>query len=775
MYSDNNMQHVRQFLQSESCKGTPYERDIIGYPQDLKNPKLRQLINFFNGWYVPNNMALIMVGNFNTEEVKPLVEKTFGRLEAKELPARHEWTDTDFAKDQRYRARLGYYPMYFEVYKGVKSGDKDELALQVACDLLSNEMGIGLLDEMQTENEFMSVGASLDASREMGRLQLYAIPFFSTQTGEYYTMSDTEKSIRKAVNKLINGEVSDELFEAVRRNMMQNFDRAMEYQYYKAMMLMQGFVSQIPTEEVFGEKEELAKLTKDEVIRVAKQYFSQPKKTFEISEGNPKKEKLAKPKIKPLEPGKGKSKYTEEFENIPAGKLIPRFVDLKDIDQARFADNVFVYVTPNPANDIFTLVLKYGIGSYDKELLPFAVEMMNNAGIKGAPGTKGTSVNEFRAKLAKLGGKCAYGVNESYVYVQVEGKEQNMEEIMSLVNLHMLFPEFMSEDHKKLNGVISREIMSRWTERKNSSARAAATLDYMLYGENSEYIKRVPERKMWSRDIGIILVESDLENEWHRALGTELEIHYVGKMDADSVKAILYNKVPMSKAAPASASPIERPRTEFSKTELYFVADPDMQQAKIYFFIEGTPYSINEAVQYSAFNEYFGGGFSGLVMNEIREKRSMAYTALGSFETPSLQNRKSLFVGYVGTQSDKVNDAINVYCSLLDSMPLYPENIENIRTSIRQSMLTNQPTFRSKSLTMTSWNRLGYQIDPATLQIRQVQKLKFDDIVAFYQSHVQGHPVKILIIGDPKLIDQKALKAKFGKVNKLSVDKIFGE
>jgi predicted Zn-dependent peptidase len=162
-------------------------------------------------------------------------------------------------------------------------------------------------------------------------------------------------------------------------------------------------------------------------------------------------------------------------------------------------------------------------------------------------------------------------------------------------------------------------------------------------------------------------------------------------------------------------------------------------------------------------------------MNEIREKRSMAYTAVGGFRLPPLQNRKSLFFGYVGTQSDKVNDAIDVYCSLLDSMPRNPENIENIRTVLRQSMLSNHPTFRSKSQRMTDWYRLGYQIDPATLQIRQVQKLKFEDIERFYESHIQGKPVKVLVIGDPKLIDQKALKNKFGKVNKLNGDKVFGE
>jgi predicted Zn-dependent peptidase len=306
-------------------------------------------------------------------------------------------------------------------------------------------------------------------------------------------------------------------------------------------------------------------------------------------------------------------------------------------------------------------------------------------------------------------------------------------------------------------------------ERKNTDIVADAASDYVLYGANSSYIKRVPLNDVMQMEKG------QLEAEWHRALDCELEIHYVGKLPADSVKNALYHHIPMSEKAIPSTSPIERPRTAFDKTELYFLPDASMQQAKIFFFIEGAPYVANDAVLYDAFNEYFGGGFSGLVMNEIREKRSMAYTAVGGFNTPPVQKRNTYFMGYVGTQSDKVIDALDVYQSLLDSMPQNGENIENIRTILRQSMLSNHPTFRTKSQRMTDWMRLGYQIDPATLQIRRVQKLKFEDIVAFYEKYVKGQPVKVLVMGDPKMIDQKALKARYGKVNKLSAGKLFSE
>ena len=391
---------------------------------------------------------------------------------------------------------------------------------------------------------------------------------------------------------------------------------------------------------------------------------------------------------------------------------------------------------------------------------------METAGVKGAPGIP---VGEFRAKLARLGGKCSYSVNNDYVIVDIEGAEKNMKEIISLVNLHMLFPDFTSENDVKVNSIKGQVYSSRQVERKNTDIVADAAHDFVIYGPNSEYLKRTPLSDVFQ------LETPKLEAEWHRALDYALEMHYAGKLPADSVKVALYGHVPMSDKAIATTAPNERPRLAFDKTELYFLGDGSMQQAKIYLFIEGTPYAVKEDVLIDAFNEYFGGGFSGIVMNEIREKRSMAYTAYGYIGTPPVPKRNTSFTGYVGTQSDKVLDALAVYCTLLDNMPQNGENIENIRTILRQELFSNHPTFRTKSQRMLAWNKLGYQIDPAMLQIRQVEKLQFEDIVGYYEKHIKNQPMKILIMGDPKLIDQKVLKARFGKVNKLNTNKIFSE
>lgn len=765
MYLDNNSNHVRNFIFGKLYEGHAYARDIIGYPEDLKNPKLRKLIDFYHTWYVPNNMALILVGDFEIETTKPLIEKTFGKLQSRPLPERIKYPTTAFTQDERYTAKLGYMPELNIAYNGVAVGDKDELTLNFVANLLSNSMQIGLLDQLTLDNKLMYAVAANDMRRDQGRFLVVAVPYMDAQTQTYTSLKETEELVMKEIQKLVDGDIDPELVEMVRQNFYQEFDRTMEYPQMKVSLLYNAFAYQQSVEEILREKELVAAITMDDLKRVAMQYLGAPKKVFEIEEGTPKKDKLPKPKIQSLESPKGESEYAEYIETIPAGKLTPTFIDFSDIDQDRFYEGVSIYCTPNTKNHIFSLRLKYGVGTYELPLLEYAASLMNMSGIKGAPGIQPA---EFRANLAKLGGKCSYAVSEGYFYVDIEGNEENLEKIVEMVNLHMMFPNFESENDMLINNIKGQIYSSRQVEQRNTDIVADAAFDYVRYGENSPYIKRPA-----LMEEVLQMTPSQLEGVLHQVQNYELEIHYAGALPALDVKNILYTKLSLNQHVRPTKSPVERPVVPITEDKIYFLPDASMQQAKVYFLIDGEPYNVKEAANYMAFNEYFGGGFSGLVMNEIREKRSMAYSAYGYFSRPSKQGQMTNFVGYVGTQSDKVADAIDVYMSLLDSMPQYPETMENIRTVLRQSVLSNKPTFRGKSQRLTANMLMGYKVDPAMLQVRDIQRLTFDNVLSFYEQRVKGKPITILIMGDPKLIDQKQIKAKYGKITKLSKSRLF--
>ena len=151
----------------------------------------------------------------------------------------------------------------------------------------------------------------------------------------------------------------------------------------------------------------------------------------------------------------------------------------------------------------------------------------------------------------------------------------------------------------------------------------------------------------------------------------------------------------------------------------------------------------------------------------------MAYTASGMLREGQRPGRNSYFMGYIGTQSDKVADAIETFVNLVDSMPQYPERLEVLKTALLQNEQISKPGFRAKSRVYDYWREMSYNEDPARKEVEQIKQLTWEQFMDFYKANVQGKPLTIIVMGDPKKIDQKRLTARFGKIQKMSKGKLF--
>jgi hypothetical protein len=66
---------------------------------------------------------------------------------------------------------------------------------------------------------------------------------------------------------------------------------------------------------------------------------------------------------------------------------------------------------------------------------------------------------------------------------------------------------------------------------------------------------------------------------------------------------------------------IIKDRVEYAENTVFFLPDNDAKQSTIFFYVEGDDYNKTKDTYAEAFNEYFNGGFTGLVLQEIREYR----------------------------------------------------------------------------------------------------------------------------------------------------------
>lgn len=542
--------------------------------------------------------------------------------------------------------------------------------------------------------------------------------------------------------------------------MCRDFDLMMESNTSKALMLMQAFISEEDLGQVLNYKDEVMAITTEDIKRVAKQYLTNDYLAIYIEKGKlDKNAKIKKPGYKPIEPPVGKqSLYATQFKNMPIGQVEEKFLDFSEIQSKQLNDRSKMYYSQNPENNVFSLTLRYGVGVRDFPKLGIAADLMNNAGIMGT-----YEPQQLKEELSRLNATCRVSASQNYLYITMEGYEETLPQACQLLARQILMPKL---DEKQLSRIKGSMLGSRQQRKENVNTLSNALLQYMIFQDKSSYIDELTDKEIYELQI------SELTGDINRASNYEAEIFYCGTMPFDNAYDVLSKNLPLVANEKPSTSPQDKPMVSVTENTIYFLPNTDAEQAQIYFYLPMAKYDKKDDAIRDAFNQYFSGGFNGLVMTEIREKRSMAYSAGAYIGTPALPGNPTYLFGNIGTQNDKANDALDVFMGLVTDMPKNADRIDNIKSYIRQEMLTTHPSFRDKAENMRELQRIGYNADPAKENLPKVDALTFDDIVKFYEENIKGKPYCIGIMGNPKDIDLKKLE-KYGKVVKLNERKLF--
>ncbi len=102
---------------------------------------------------------------------------------------------------------------------------------------------------------------------------------------------------------------------------------------------------------------------------------------------------------------------------------------------------------------------------------------------------------------------------------------------------------------------------------------------------------------------------------------------------------------------------------------------------------------------------------ASIIFQEIREFRSLAYTARGYFVNRPDVDMKGYFYGYIGTQVDKTMDAISTYIDIFKNMPKKENRLSSIRSGLTQSINTRKPAWRSQASYVRNLMKQGYEED----------------------------------------------------------------
>ena len=759
---DQQMSKQGEFLLQTVFAGHPYSRPLVGLPEHLKNPRLSQLIKFYDDWYVAGNMTLILVGNVNTNQILPVIREKFGRITDRPAPERQLYPEKPVKGREVYNSKIGIYPQVVLAFQGITSNSDESIALEICTSILANSNRTGMIDKLVIDGDFLGGGASSESFRERGRIFVSAVPNYDINQRRFGSLRTTERTLLNEIKKLQEGKFEDWLVNSIKSDMIRRNEMMKESPVQIAQKISALFIADKGMEELLNYADIVTSITVEQIKDVAKKYFGSDYYALVIEQGKPPKGvELKKPKYDPIHPMRGvETDYTKEFRNKPVINMTGAFANMDEVIVKPVNDLSKLYYTHNPNNEIFSLILKFGVGTEKMPKLELAASLMNNAGIMGQ-----LNAQEVKQEFSNLGASCYYGVDESYLYVRLYGFESNLEASCNLLTRQILLPQL---DEKQMNNLQGGYYQQRMIEKTQNQILGDALNEYIMYGEKSSYIDRPAMEEITELSV------SNLTGEFQRATDYAAEIHYAGSLALDEVYEILSNNLPLKQGEKSSTSPEVKPFASYKENTVYFLPNNDAKQSNIFFFIESDNFSKDKDPYISAFNQYFGGGFNGIAFQEIREYRAMAYNVNGYYESPDVADKKSSFRGYVGTQADKTLEALEVYIELLTNMPQYENRIQDIKNFLKGMASVERPHFRNASQVYQYWKQIGYDKSPAETHKDTFENMTFDDIVKFYNDNIKGRPIIIGIVGNPKMVNEKELR-KYGKVIKLNPSKLFSE
>lgn len=235
---DNPSNAYSRELLKNIFKNHPYSRPVLGYTEHLRRPNISRMRTFFEKWYVPDNMVLILSGNFDMQQAEKMITEKFGKWENKTAPQRTLPKIQAFKGKQKVKVKLSPYLKAELVYNDSPDSEQDELAMDVVAELLSNSSQTGLLNKLSLDGEVLYAVASNEKLKDGSIFSISFAPVFDINQRRQMSFKSAESLIEDQVAKLKKGEYEDWLLEQVKVNMADEYEMAMEAPMIRARILL---------------------------------------------------------------------------------------------------------------------------------------------------------------------------------------------------------------------------------------------------------------------------------------------------------------------------------------------------------------------------------------------------------------------------------------------------------------------------------------------------------------------------------------------------------
>ena len=734
----------------------PYgKQTVLGTQEHLKNPSITNVKNYHDQYYVPNNMAICLSGDFDPEQMISLIDQYFGDMQPNpEIPV------LEFEPEQPITE-----PIVEEVWGldaanvaigwrlgGAASEDAD-LANIVGSILYNGQAGLIDLDINQQQKTLSAYGYP-SLSADYGYMQLAGRP----KQGQ--SLEEVRDLLLGEVAKLRAGEFDEALIAAAVNNYKLEAMQYLDSNDGRADMYVQSFINRTEWKDEVEVFDRLSKITKEDVVRFANEKLGEQNYAiiYKRLGKDPNEQKIAKPEITPIVTNR--DAQSDFFKAVAASEvkpIEPRFVDFeKDMDRFEAQSGIEVLYKQNTTTDYFSLEYMFDLGTLNDPALGLAFDYTEYLG------TLAKSAEQIQSELYGLA--CGFNLraSTSRCRITISGLGENMTKAMDVVE--DLVANAVA-DEAILANVKQDMLKSRANAKLNQSSNFSALQSYVIYGEEGMNARLSNEELMALTSEELLAKVRDLLTKQHTVV-------YYGPATKDELLASLneHHNVP-EELQPLEIKRLANVPTPENKV---FIAEYDANQIYyIQYSNRGEKFDVANDANLDLYNEYFGGGMSSIVFQEMREARGLAYSARAYMSTPTYADGTYSFTAYIATQNDKMKQAIEAFDEIINTMPESEAAFNVAKESYINQVRTLRYTKASVLYAFINARDMGLDYDRARDVFEKVQTMTLDDVKAVQQQWVKDRNYYYLILGDSKNLDLNYLRT-LGPITFLSQEQIFG-
>ncbi|MFA7361450.1 MAG: insulinase family protein [Candidatus Kapaibacterium sp.] len=736
-------------------KHTYGTQTTIGTVEHLKNPSLKKVINYFNTYYVPNNMAIILAGDFNPDEAIKLIDEKFGSTPSKVVPEFIPAVEEPIASPVE---KTVYSPEAESILLGFRlpGATTDEFDVMSMMSSILYNGSAGLIDlNIVKQQKALNAAAFLDDMMD------YSTLIFSATPREGQSLEELKGLLLAEVEKVRKGDFPDWMIEATINNYKLGRVRGFQSNDYRAQAYVSSFTTNIPWDRYYTSLDRLEKVSKQNVVDLANKYLGNNYVVVYKKTGEDKSvQKIVKPDITPVQVNReSESSFLTKMVKEPVTEIAPQFVDyISEISQFSLKPGVDVYSMKNKENNLFEMAFIFEFGNNADKKLSTALSYLKLVG------TKDMNATEISQEFYRLG--CSFNANQSgdRMQISLNGLSENYK---SALNLLMELLANAVPDEAAYKNLVDDILKSRTNAKlsKNTILRGALT-NWGIHGAINPMTTQITESELKNMN------PSELTDMLKTLIRYKHSITYYGPLEKDEFEKTtgLYYK---TKELPMSP-PANRKFEELATTEnkVYFV-DYKMKQVEIMFLHRGEMFDAKSIPIITLYNEYFGGGMSSIVFQDLREAKALAYSVSSRYGIPDSKDKNFMMTSYIGTQSDKLGEAMTGFDVLLNDMPMSDVTFGAAKDGVLKNIQTERILRSDVLRSYLSSKRQGIDYDIRKDVYENVNKYNLNDVKSFNDKYIKGNKYVYLVIGDKSKLDFSILE-KYGKVEELTLEQVFG-